>query len=138
MTEKCLCYNQKRKFFALSFSLWWCRNIKEKLWNWLTYAEMKTGPSHSVRHQHLQTCWQLTNQQQWNNFLSLTDVKLKFKTSLAWHVTGTLWRPGKCRYVNCQHVLNSGRTLCEGPVFILLDMLANFTTFLLCFCIIKG
>ena len=37
LTEKCLCYNQKRKFFALSFSLWWCRNIKEKLWNWLTY-----------------------------------------------------------------------------------------------------
>ena len=37
LTEKCLCYNQKRKFFALSFTLWWCRNIKEKLWNWLTY-----------------------------------------------------------------------------------------------------
>ena len=36
MTEKCLCYNQKRKFFALSFTLWWCRNIKEKLWGWLS------------------------------------------------------------------------------------------------------
>ena len=104
LTEKCLCYNQKRKFFALSFSLWWCRNIKEKLWNWLTYAEMKTGPSHSVRHQHLQTCWQLTNQQQWNNFISLTLYLWKKQSGMFRAPFDTLESVGLSTVsnVNCQ------------------------------------
>ena len=68
----------------------------------------------------LQIHWQLNHQQEQGSSISLTNIYkyadswqtnsniqlyISYSVSLkktVWHVPGTLWRPGKCRFVNCQ------------------------------------